>query len=182
MKRAFILILAMLMLALPVLAEPMTGLAFTTDVADDGSLIFYFEDLTMRLPASWDEKVVGLPGPSGLAFYHRASYEKYLEEGIENGGFLFSLGACVNSSFSELPSFEYLGFSEISCMNYYFELPSDYPAYMGDESIRAEYDAMHAQIDDIVKSVVIYGPDDEEAAPAQDDSAPADSGQGNKHQ
>ena len=40
MKRAFILILAMLMLALPVLAEPMTGLAFTTDVANDGSLIF----------------------------------------------------------------------------------------------------------------------------------------------
>lgn len=171
MKRVLILILAMLMLALPVMAEPMTGLAFTTDVAEDGSLIFYFEDLTLRLPAEWQDKVVGLPSENGLGFYHRASYEKYLEEGIENGGFLFSLGASVDSSFSDLPAFEYLGFSDISYMNYYIVLPSDYPAYAADESIRAEYDAMYAQVGQVVDSVVIYSAED--AAPAPNDSAPA---------
>ncbi len=182
MKRVLILILAMLMFALPALAEPMSGLAFTTEPGEDGSLVFYFEDLTLRLPPEWKDKVLGVPFGNSLGFYHRASYEKYLEEGIENGGFLFSLGASVNTSFSELPSFKYLGFSEISCMNYYMELPSDYPAYMGDESIRAEYDAMFAQVDQVAQSVVIYGPD---AAPQADAEPQAgatdDAGQGNKH-
>lgn len=184
MKRIFILILALMLIALPTLAEPMTGLAFTTGTAEDGSLMFYFEDLSLRLPADWQEKVLAEPSGNSLAFYHRASYEKYLEEGLENGGFLFSLGASVNSSFSELPAFEYLGFSEISCMNYYLELPSDYPAYMGDEAVRAEYDAMYAQIGQIAQDAVIYGEDT--AAPqddveAMDDAMPQDDAQGNQH-
>ena len=179
MKRVFTLILAMLLLALPVLAEPMTGLAFTTDVAEDGSLVFYFEDLSLRLPAEWKDKVLGVPNGNSLSFYHRASYENYMAEGIENGGFLFSLGASVNTSFSELPSYKYLGFSDISCMNYYLELPSDYPAYMGDEAVRAEYDAMSAQIDQVAESVVIYGEDT--AAPQTEPEPTDDGGQGNKH-
>ena len=191
MKRIFILILALMLIALPSLAEPMTGLAFTTGTAEDGSLMFYFEDLSLRLPADWQEKVLAEPSGNSLAFYHRASYEKYLEEGLENGGFLFSLGASVNSSFSELPAFEYLGFSEISCMNYYLELPSDYPAYMGDEAVRAEYDAMYAQIGQIAQDAVIYGEDTaapqddveatDDTAPQDDVEATDDAGQGNQH-
>ena len=187
MKRIFVLLLALMFAALPALADTApTGLAFTTDVAEDGSLVFYFDDLEMRLPPEWSDKVVGLPGDSCFGFYHRASYEAYKAEGLEGGGFLFSLGASVNHDFADLPSFRYLGFCENSCMNYFFVLPSDYPAYMQDD-IRAEYDAMYAQIDQIADSVVIYG--EEESAPQTQPAPPLDAqpetepsaGQGNKH-
>lgn len=165
MKRIIPLILAALLFALPALAEPMTGLAFTTDVTEDGSLMFHFEDLSLRLPADWQEKVLAMPDEGGLSFYHRASYERYQQENLDAGGFLFALGASVDNSFSDLPAFKYLGFSEISCMNYYLRLPSDYPAFMDDEAVRAEYDAMYAQIDQIAADAEIYG---ESASAARD--------------
>ncbi len=188
MKRIFVLLLALMFAALPAMADSApTGLPFTTDVAEDGSLVFYFEDLMFRLPAEWKDKVVGLPGNSCFGFYHRASYEAYKAEGIENGGFLFSLGASVNHDFAELPHFEYLGFNENSCMNYFFVLPSDYPAYMQDD-IRAEYDAMYAQMDEVIDSVVIYGTETEaqtepvpQAEPAPQTEPQVEQGQGNKH-
>ena len=151
MKRFIALVIALMLCALPALAE----LAFITETQADGSLVFRFSDLTMTFPADWAEKMLAMPTDGGLSFYQRASYEKYLEEDIEGGGYLFTLGASVNGSFSELPAFRYLGFSENSCMNYYMVLPTDYPAWMGDEAIRAEYDQMLAQVDAIADSVVI---------------------------
>ena len=167
MKKRIALLLALLLLALP--AALAAGLEYTTDTLQDGSLVFYFDDLSLTLPSGWADAVLAIPTDSGLSFYQRESYERYEAEGIPGGGFLFSLGASVNGSFSELPAFKYLGFSEKSAMNYFLVLPTDYPAYFED-SVRAEYDAMHAQIDDIARSVVVYG---EETAPApQDQSAP----------
>ena len=55
----------------------------------------------------------------------------------------------------DLESFIYLGFSERSAMNYYMELPTDYPAYMEEET-RAEWDAMHAAIQGIAQGAVIH--------------------------
>ena len=155
MKRLFTLLIALLLIALPALAEPMGPFDYTDDILEDGSLIYYFQDLSLQLPAEWAGKLMVEVGENGTSFYQRASYDKYLEEGIDGGGFLFSLGASVNSSFTELPAYAYLGFSENSVMNYYLVLPSDYPAYMEDD-IRAEYDAMIAQIDYIVANVDIY--------------------------
>lgn len=152
MKRLIALALTLLLCAMPALAE----LWYTDDVLPDGSPIYYFEELSLTLPASWAGKVMAMEGEYGTAFYQKASYEKYSEAGIEGGGFLFSLGASVNSSFSELPSYIYLGFSEESAMNYYLELPSDYPAWMEDEGIRAEYDAMFADIDAVAQSASFY--------------------------
>ena len=155
MRRLLALSLALLMFALPALAEPMSALDYTDDILGDGSPIYYFQEFSMKLPAGWRGKVMALPEAGGVAFYQIASYEKYLEEGLEGGGFLFRLGASVNQSFSELPAFEYLGFSEASAMNYYLELPSDYPAY-NDEAMRAEYDALYQEIGEVVKSVEFY--------------------------
>ncbi len=169
MKKRIALLLALLLAILP--AALADGLSFTTDTLQDGSLVFRFDDLSLTLPAGWADKVLAVPTDGGLSFYQRASYERYAAEGIEGGGFLFSLGASVNGSFSELPAFKYLGFSEKSAMNYYLVLPTDYPAY-NDEAARAEYDAMHAQIDAIAQSAVIYG---EEAEPAPQD-APTEGG------
>jgi len=155
MKKMFSLLIALLLIALPALAEPMSNLDYTDDLLPDGSPIYYFPELSLTLPADWNGKVMAVAEEGRTAFYQRASYEKYQEEGIEGGGFLFALGACVDRSFSELPAFKYIGFSEQSAMNYFLELPSDYPAYT-DDAIRAEYDAMHAQIDWVAEHAVIY--------------------------
>ena len=115
MKKRIALLLALLLLALP--AALAAGLEYTTDTLQDGSLVFYFDDLSLTLPSGWADAVLAIPTDSGLSFYQRESYERYEAEGIPGGGFLFSLGASVNGSFSELPAFKYLGFSEKSAMN-----------------------------------------------------------------
>ena len=162
MKRLLAILLALMVLAVPALSEPMSLLDYTDDLTEDGCPIYYFQELSLKLPADWRGKVMAMPETGRTAFYQTASYEKYRDEGIEGGGFLFALGASVNGSFSQLPAFEYLGYSEESGMNYYLELPSDYPAYFED-AIRAEYDAMAAQIDGIAQGVSFYA----EQAPAQ---------------
>ena len=134
-------ILCLALAAVPAMAEP--------------ELVCYFEDIELHLPAGWTGSVLMLPTATGAAFYQKASYDRYMQDGLEGGGFLFSLGACVNNSYQELPSYIDLGLSERSAMHYYLELPTDYPAYMEDD-IRAEYDAMHAQIRGIAQGAVLY--------------------------
>ena len=142
MKRAIFIILLIFALALSALAET--------------ELVYRTEDVDLHLPASWKGKVLILPTPTGAAFYQKASYDRFLEEGIPGGGFLFALDGCVNSDYQDLPSFIYLGFCEDSAMNYYIELPTDYPAYM-DEAIRAEWDDMHGKLRGIAQGAVIRG-------------------------
>ena len=135
--------------------QPMGTFDFTDDILPDGTLIYYFQDLSLSMPASWRGKLVTGITDSGVSFYQRDSYDRYLEEGVPGGGFLFQLGASVNQSFTELPAYAYLGFSERSAMNYYLLLPTDYPAYMEDD-IRAEYDAMAAEVDFVVEHASFY--------------------------
>ena len=156
MKRLFSLLIALLLIALPALAEPMSYLDYTDDLLPDGSPIYYFPELSLTLPADWGGKVMAVAEEGRTAFYQKASHERYRAEGLEGGGFLFALGASVNGSFSQLPAFEYIGFSEESALNYYLELPSDYPAYTGEEAVRAEYDAMAAQIDFVAEHAEFY--------------------------
>lgn len=157
-------ILVLLLLAATALAEPMSYLDYTDDILEDGSLIYYFPELSLQLPGEWRGRVMALVGRDGTSFYQRASYEKYLQEDIPGGGFLFKLGISVNGSFSTLPAFRYLGYSEASSLNYYLELPTDYPAYMQDD-IRAEYDAMSAKIDYVAEHARFYDAPAAEPAP-----------------
>ena len=163
MKRRIAILIAMLtallLLVVPVSAEAMTEFDYTDDIMEDGCPIYYFPEISLKLPVNWNGKVMALREENGTSFYQKASYEKYKEEGLEGGGFLFMLGASVNHSFSELPAFEYLGFCEDSAMNYYLMLPTDYPAY-DDPAIRAEYDAMYSQIDYVVDNADIYSSDE----------------------
>ena len=177
MKRLTALLLALLALALPALAEPMALLDYTDDILEDGSPIYYFQELSLKLPADWRGKVMAMPGEGGVRFYQIASHEKYAAEGVDGGGFLFMLGASVNGSFSQLPRFEYLGFSAASAMNYYLQLPTDYPAYL-EEGIQAEYDAMCEQIDDVVRNVEFYPGTGAEKADAPQAKAQDASGSG----
>ena len=136
-------------------ATPEGILDYTDDILQDGTLVYRFQELSLYLPASWQGKLVVVPSEDSVSFCQRASYEKYREEGFPDGGFLFGLGACGNNSFTELPSFAYLGFSKSSCMDYYLILPSDYPAYM-DDDIRAEYDAMFSEISFVLDNVEFH--------------------------
>lgn len=147
MKRFFLVLLALAIISVPALAET--------------ELIYRTEDIELHLPGSWAEKILILPTPTGATFYQKASYDKFMEEGIPGGGYLFTLGGCVNSDFENLPSLIYLGFCEGSAMNYYLELPTDYPAYMEDE-IRAEWDDMHKMMRGIAQGAVIRVSDSQE--------------------
>jgi len=176
MKRLIASLVAlMLLLALPALAEPMSLLDYTDDITEDGCPIYYFQELSLKLPAEWRGKVMAMPGEGGVSFYQTASYRKYEAEGIPGGGFLFLLGASVNASFSQMPAFRYLGFSEASVMNYYLLLPSDYPAYL-EEDIQAEYDAMSGQIDYVVQNVEFYPGTGAEKADAPEPQPEAEAG------
>ncbi len=160
MKRLLAIFIALLLPALPALAEaaPMGPFDYTDDILEDGTLVYYFQDLALRLPANWAGKVLVLQDGTGAGFYQKASYDLYQAEGVEGGGFLFSLEASVNADFADtLPTFEYLGFSERSAMNYFLATPSDYPAWTEDEAVRAEWDAMYAQVAEfIVPNAQIY--------------------------
>lgn len=136
-----IAVIASIALAVPALAEP--------------ELVYYTEDLELHLPASWIGNVLIVPSANGASFYQKASYDRYMEKGLSEGGFLFSLGASVNSDFSEQENYIYLGFSEKSAMNYFLSLPTDYPAY-NEDGVREEWDAMHAAIRGIAQGAVIY--------------------------
>ena len=166
MKRMMALVIVLMLCTLSALAE----LEYTESALSDGSPVYNFEELSLTMPASWAGKLTVIEEQGGAAFYQKASHDKYLEEGIEGGGFLFRLGASEHGGFSQLPAFEYLGFSETSKMNYYLELPSDYPAYSGDEAIRAEYDAMFADMDKVVAGVVFH--DESGASDVQEDAGP----------
>ena len=121
----------------------------------DGTYSYYFDQgVLVTLDENWYQNTIVKTSDRGATFYQKASYDAYEKEGME-GGRLFTIGASVNSSFSELPSFEYIGFDEDSCMNYYAELPTDYQAYMGDASIQAEYDALWSQVKDVIAGIRI---------------------------
>lgn len=141
----------------------------------DGTFAYYFDQgsgVFVTLDQNWYQHTFVKTSDRGATFYHRDSYLAYEEEGVE-GGRLFTLGASVNTGFRELPSFEYIGFDEESAMNYYAELPSDYQAYMEDESIRAEYDALWEGVKDVIAGISI-GPEEEESNPVYlpDDKKP----------
>ncbi len=122
----------------------------------DGTYSYYFDQgVLVTLDENWYQNTIIKIEEQGVTFYQKASYDAWEKAGYEEGGRLFMIGASVNTGFSELPSFEYIGFDEDTCMNYYAELPTDYPAYMGDENIRAEYDALWAEARDVIAGIQI---------------------------
>ena len=122
----------------------------------DGTYAYLFPRAMVVMDENWYQNTIVISTERGAAFYHKASYNAYADEGME-GGRLFTLGASVNSSFEELPSFIYIGFDEEEAMNYYAELPTDYQAYMGDEAVRAEYDELWSGVEEVIAGIQIKG-------------------------
>ena len=170
MKRVFLISIVLLMACNFALAEPMSYLDYTDDILEDGSLLYSFPEMSLQLPADWNGKVIALREDQLTSFYHKASYEKYNAEG-QKGGLLFSLGVSVNGSFSQLPAFEYLGFSEESSLNYYLAFPTDAQAYH-EAALLDEYAALYAEVDYVTEHAHFYFEQSAiESAPAGDDTS-----------
>ncbi len=119
----------------------------------DGTYSYYFlnEDVFVTMNQQWYQNTMVVVEDAGATFYHTDSYKAYEKEGLD-GGRLFTLGASVNTSFQELPSYVYLGFDEDTAMHYYAQMPTDYQAYMDDDTIRAAYDVLWAGVEDVIGS------------------------------
>lgn len=72
-------------------------MAYTDNVLSDGSLIYYFEEVAVTLPADWQGKFEIVTTDNSAAFYHKASHEKWQEKYGEDGGKLFTLSCTINS-------------------------------------------------------------------------------------
>ena len=139
---------------------------------EDGTYSYYFEQgIKVTMDKDWYQKTIVKPGSGGVTFYHKASYEAYEKEGFE-GGRLFSIGASVNKSFENLPSFEYIGFDEEEAMNYYAVLPTDVQAYMEDQQIADEYVELYQKVKDVIAGIEIVGGTNGETI-TKDSDAPA---------
>lgn len=157
MKRIATMLIALLLIVLPALAETAQFSTFDYVYGHAGSHYLYygFPDIALYMPREWEGRITVEPADDGVAFYQTASHEKYLEKGIDGGGFLFKLCADEEEGFRELPAWEYLGYSENAGLHFYLLLPSDYPAWPDDAEIKAEYDEMSSQVQLVVEEAMI---------------------------
>ena len=118
-------------------------------------VVYDFPDVMLYLPIEWEDAITVEQTDTGTAFFQTASYDKFLEDGLPKGGFLFKLRTSEDESFRERPEYEYIGFSENVNLHFYLSMPSDYQAYVYDPVIRAEYDEMHRQISQIAEMAKI---------------------------
>lgn len=134
---------------------------------DDGTRSYFFinKNLTLTAPEDWAEKTAVEVSDFGATFYHKASRDAWLRDGVSDAGRLFTLGASVDRNFENLPSFKYLGFDEDSCMNYFAVLPTDLQAYADDEAVMSEYAELYDRVDGILDGVRISGEESAEPVP-----------------
>lgn len=154
MKRIVLTVLLALILAMPALAEGAQAFSpydYVTGSAGGGRFLYYdFPDISLCLPAAWEGRFTVKQDEFGIAFYHTASYEKFLEEGLEDGGFLFRLCADADEGFRDLPAYTYLGYSENAGLHFYLTLPPEYTAYQA-EAIMADYNEMAEDLETIAQ-------------------------------
>ena len=156
MKRIAATLLALLLAVLPAFAErSFSPYDYVTGSAGGGRFLYYgFPDISLLLPAEWDGRFTVEQDDTGIAFYQTASYDRFLADGLEAGGFLFKLCASEDEGFRDLLAYAYLGYSENAGLHFYLILPPEYAAYE-EEDVMAEYDAMAGDIDSIVESARI---------------------------
>ena len=130
---------------------------FTDNELVDGSLIYYFKEVEITLPADWKGKFDIEINGNNATFYHKASREKWRASNGTDGGKLFTLSCSVNDDFAELPDFSYIGFSDESAMNYFMIFPTDVQAYMDDNIIAEEFQQMNSEIDFVKENARMLG-------------------------
>lgn len=138
-------------------ADDSEYMEFTDNELVDGSLIYYFKEMEITLPADWKGKFDIEINGNNATFYHKASREKWRASNGTDGGKLFTLSCSVNDDFAELPDFSYIGFSDESAMNYFMIFPTDVQAYMDDNTIAEEFQQMNSEIDFVKENARMLG-------------------------
>lgn len=141
----------------------------------DGTYSYFFDQgIFVTMSEEWYQNTFVKAELGQATFYHKDSYEKYQESGIEDGGELFTIAYSVNTSFKDLEEMTYIGFDEEEMLNYYATKPTDYPAYVSDPAVKAEYDSLWSEVDDVIENIEILSvqtTDIEESAAETTDTA-----------
>ena len=120
----------------------------------EGTYSYYFDQgIIVTMSEEWYQNTFVKAEVGQATFYHKDSYEKYQESGIEGGGKLFTIAYSVNSDFKDLEEMTYIGFDEEEMLNYYATKPTDYPAYAADAEVCAEYNALFAEVDAVIEGI-----------------------------
>ena len=165
------------MTALAVMAIPMTACAsgfedFYDYQTEDGHYAYYFEcGVKVEMPEDWYQNVLIEADKSFVTFYHQDSYEKWLDDGYDRGGELFTIGCSVNTDFKDYPGYHFIGFDEEEALNYYYSTPTDYQAYAEDNTIKDAYDALMKNLDEVCDSITLTAKPDDEVDDKSDQTA-----------
>lgn len=140
--RILALVLACALLALMPAAAAAEGSRwdYIVDVDADGNISYTFGEVIVTLPADWADNYYMEIDGDYVSFYQTASYILCQYTYGYPGGWLFSVGYSEGTDYRDLPSYDELG---PGAEGYYFlAYPTDYQAYMDDESVRKQYDEM----------------------------------------
>ena len=165
--------------ALAVMVVPMTAFAgdfedFYDYQAENGKYVYYFENgIKLEMPEDWYQNVTVEAEESYVTFYHKDSYEKYKKDGYDAGGELLKIGCSVNTDFKDNPGYEYIGFDEEEALNFYYSTPTDYQAYTKDTDVKAEFDQLLGELDEVCDSITLTAKPDDEFYEQMEDSAEA---------
>lgn len=123
---------------------------------EDGTYSYYFDQgITITMPEEWYQNTIVNAYEDRVIVCHKDSYEKWAENGQENGGRLFTIAYSVNHGFRDLDEMTYIGYDEEEMLNYYATKPTDYQAYAPDPEMKAEYDKLFSTSDDIIANIKI---------------------------
>lgn len=126
----------------------------------DGSYSYYFyPGILVTMPEEWYQNTIAKAYEDRVIFCHKDSYNRWAEEGLENGGRLFTIACSVNTDFKDLDEMTYIGFDGETLLNYYATKPTDYQAYSSDPEIRAEYDRLFSTADEVIANIQILSAD-----------------------
>ena len=129
-------------------------------IREDGSYSYYFyPGILVTMPEEWYQNTVAKAYENRVTFCHKDSYDKWAEEGLENGGILFTVACSEDEDYNDLYEMTYIGFDEETKLNYYATKPTDYQAYCGDPEVKAEYDRLFSTADEVIATVQILSAD-----------------------
>ena len=120
---------------------------------DDGNLIYTFDGLVIMLPASWADKytIAFLDTGEYFTFYHTASLLRWQSDYGFASGRLINIGYSPDDSYTELPSYEYIGPGPDGGA-FFIEFPTDVQGFYEDEEIMKEYGELAEGYDFIVEN------------------------------
>ena len=125
---------------------------FTEELLENGDIEVCFDDaLIVDMPGSWIGKTMWEADGDWFGFYQTASYEKIKEETGYTGGHLFSVVWYPDTSYENLPSYQYAGAANDGY--YVLVFPTDVQAYMDGGEIQDEYFSLYQDLEYVKNSV-----------------------------